>query len=581
MTTSTDRAAPAASRRARLIVFEGIDGSGKTTLSNAVAAALRAAGRTVAHVREGGSFASVVTTGIREFGRDAGNVALSPHAELFIYLAREVQLFDEATGPALATADVVIADRFFYTAELLATAGRGLPAAEVTPIVDAATRAVTPDLVVVVDVDPHLARARRKVSKVGKIDPRPPSRKGLAGVGLQHRMREGYRSRAAREPERWIVVENTEAELATLVDGLTRAVLALDDSGVTGARACVPAARHRAPAPTLAEAAAAFAAWLDDRAVREPALTAHWLAGLAGPEWHARRLALCEAAPLIIAGGLRNLADDDAWALRHRLAATAPGPIARGFVGATDPLALAPLPAERIADAAAAARALVERAPREVASALWGRDDELAWELRAALTGDELVRSVGGVGGARAWAIREAWLAGAGGHDAWARYDRAHLACGAVGGLADDRAWAWRKAARTTAPISTLASLWGVTDDRAWRWRAEALARAPKTVLASLAGLDDDRAWTMREATLDRCPEALDSARGLDLDAAWRLRERGLDRWPIAAVKSLGPLALTERGRAILAEQLVRLPDNLALWRSAALVVNRAADDDD
>ena len=30
----------------------------------------------------------------REFGRDAKNVAMSPHAELFVYLAREIQLLD-------------------------------------------------------------------------------------------------------------------------------------------------------------------------------------------------------------------------------------------------------------------------------------------------------------------------------------------------------------------------------------------------------------------------------------------------------------------------------------------------------
>jgi dTMP kinase len=359
MTTSTERAAP----RATLVVFEGIDGSGKTTLSNAVAAALRADGLRVAHVREGGNFASVVTTGIREFGRDAKNLALSPHAELFVYLARELQLLDEATAPALAEADVVIADRFFYTAELLATAGRDLPAAEVAPIVAAATRGVVPDLVVVVDVDPHLARARRKVSKVGKLDPRPPSRKGLAGVGLQHRLRDGYLARAAAEPARWIVVENTEADLASLIDGLTRAVRAIRGADVAAARACLPAPIARRPAATVDDAAQAFATWLDDRAEREPALAASWLAGLAGPSWHARRHRLRAAAPLVIAGGLRNLADDASWALRHELAEVAPGPIARGFVAATDPLALAPLPAERQAEAAAAARALVGRAP--------------------------------------------------------------------------------------------------------------------------------------------------------------------------------------------------------------------------
>src|SRR3954462_11468449 len=83
-----------------LIAFEGIDGSGKTTLSNRVARVLRDRGLTVAHTREGGRFASPVTQAMRELGRDARNLALTPRAELFLYIARDVQLFEEQTLPA-------------------------------------------------------------------------------------------------------------------------------------------------------------------------------------------------------------------------------------------------------------------------------------------------------------------------------------------------------------------------------------------------------------------------------------------------------------------------------------------------
>ena len=90
------------------------------------------AGLVVEHVREGGLFASSVTQALRELGRDSRNLALTPRAELMLYLTREVQLLDEATRPALERADIVIADRFVATAEVLAVYGRGLPAAEVS-----------------------------------------------------------------------------------------------------------------------------------------------------------------------------------------------------------------------------------------------------------------------------------------------------------------------------------------------------------------------------------------------------------------------------------------------------------------
>ena len=58
------------------------------------------------------------------------------------------------------------------------------------------------------DVDPGLARARRRAAKLAAADRRPPARKGLAGVGLQHRLRRGYLALAAAAPERWVVVDN-------------------------------------------------------------------------------------------------------------------------------------------------------------------------------------------------------------------------------------------------------------------------------------------------------------------------------------------------------------------------------------
>ena len=115
------------------VVFEGIDGSGKTTISNLAAERLRAAGLTVEHLREGGKFSSTVTQNLREFGRDVRNLDLTPFAEFFLYVTRDVQLLEEMTRPALGRADVVIADRFLFSAEVLARHGRGLPEACAAP----------------------------------------------------------------------------------------------------------------------------------------------------------------------------------------------------------------------------------------------------------------------------------------------------------------------------------------------------------------------------------------------------------------------------------------------------------------
>src|SRR5439155_703532 len=77
---------------------------------------------------------SRVTQAIRDLGRDARNLDLTPHAELFLYVTRDLQLMDEVTRPALGRADLVIADRFLYSAEVLARWGRGLPESWVRPV---------------------------------------------------------------------------------------------------------------------------------------------------------------------------------------------------------------------------------------------------------------------------------------------------------------------------------------------------------------------------------------------------------------------------------------------------------------
>jgi dTMP kinase len=556
------------------VVFEGIDGSGKTTISNRVAIALRARGLAVEHVREGGAFASGVTQRIRDMCRDARNLALTPCAEFMLYVAREAQLREEALAPALGRADVVIADRYLYTAEVLGRAGRDLPEALLRPILDAAAAGLWPDLAVLIDVDPTVARGRRKVSKILTPDPRPASRKGLAGSGLQIRLRQGYRAVAAREPGRWVVIDNSDEDLeavvarvVALIESARTAGPAPDDVEPSLATARAAVAPLASPAPALIEpkdALAAFLTWVDHRAKREPGLAAYVLAGLEGPGIDERRLELGRSSPRVVARGLRGLQDPVSWQLRRMLGDVAPDEVALSLV---DGAATAP-EAWRLRELLAAA------APAEVASSLLGLDDDAAWAFRAALydlAPEAVLASLGQNSSARAWELRERWLAERGGLDAAvARYDDARAAARSVTGLEDDRAWVLRKAARDAAPVPALASLRGATSDRAWQWRAHALERAPKPVLSTIGTSTDPRAWQMRQAAAPRCREVLDSMIGLDDELAWDIREACLDLWPSTVIKSLGPLVSGPRGADLLARALARHADSISLLKYAA-----------
>ena len=305
------------------VVFEGIDGSGKTTISNRVAKTLAASSLSVKHLRADGRFASSVTEAIRELCRDARHLDLVPKTEFLLYVAREVQLIEEVLKPALAQHDVVLADRFLDTPRVLARHGRNLASSWTEPVLAAASEGVVPDLVVLVDVDPALARARRKASKFVGNDRRPPSRKGLAGVGLQHRLRGGYLELAASEPARWVVIDN-EGSLEEIVERVSRFIRDAHANGVAVARSRFEHAggRRRAPAspgsPTVERALEAFLSVIDQRLDPEPHVAARLLAGLHGPGVDERRLRLGRSVPESILSGLAGLADDTSFAIPRR-----------------------------------------------------------------------------------------------------------------------------------------------------------------------------------------------------------------------------------------------------------------------
>jgi dTMP kinase len=562
------------------VVFEGIDGSGKTTVSNMVAERLRAGGLSVKHLRAEGKFVSVVSEAIRELGRDARNIELVPQAEFLLYVARDVQLIEQALRPALGHTDVVLADRFLYTAEILGRYGRRLSPEWTAPILQAAAGGLTPDLVVLVDVDPVLARARRKAAKLAADDQRPPSRKGLTGVGLQHRMRRGYLDLAAASPERWIVVDNEDV-LEDLVIRVTSLISEAHRAGVSQALHDFRAAEKRsarAPVPLTSpsEALEVFLRWVDLRSEREPRVAAYLLGGLWGPGVDERRRALADRVPQAVLAGLSGLGDDVSWELREKLRRDHPRAVAQtlgGFLGAH-------------ARATALRSALEREAPVEVVTSLGRLDDDFAWEVRERLYDKHpaaVVGSLAMLGSERAWNMRQRWLDRANGQLGQS-YETARVGAKSVTGLDDERSWGVRREVRASAPVATLASLEGVLGARSWDWRAEFLSRAPKVVMLTLKRISHARAWQMRETVAGDCKEAIDSIAWLDDPEAWAMRDTHADTWPSTVVKTLGPLSEAPRGRELIERQLRAYPGNVSLLKHAAAVAlgtHRAGTPDD
>ena len=550
------------------VVFEGIDGSGKTTVSNLVVERLKECGLSVKHLRAEGKFVSSVSEAIRSLARDSKNLELDPRAEFLLYVARDVQLIEEALREALRTHDVVLADRFLYTAEVLGRYGRGLPAEYTRPVLEAAAGGLSPDLVVLIDVDPVLARARRKSSKLVAKDARPPSRKGLAGVGLQHRLRRGYLELAREQSERWFVAQNEELleHTVSTVSGLIqRAVTEGATAALQAARAGASVAGRATARPQSPEdALAVLRAWLEHRAEREPQVAAYMLAGLYGEPVDDLRRALATKVPTVVLAGLGALADDVSWELREQLCDAHPAAVARSLIDV-------PFHAPR---AVRLRERLTALAPAELARSLLRVESDDAWSMRDRLFADHpdaVIASLAWLTSPRAQSLRERWL-GSRKQALAESYELSRLAARSVHGLDDDFAWEVRDLAKVAAPIASLASIGPLTSERSWLLRERSLRRATKVVMETLRRLEQERAWQMRWEVANEVKEAVDSIVGLGHEEAWRLRETYRDVWPSTVVKTLGPLADDERGRALVRRQLTAHPNNVSLLKHAAAI---------
>lgn len=150
-----------------LLVVEGPDGAGKSTLVKRLAARLHDAGFAVAEVREPGG------TPLAELARraalDAGLTA-SPLAELFLMLAARADLVAKVIRPAMAQGQVVLSDRFELSTEAYQIEGRGLPREPVLAANRLATGGLKPDLTMVLDLPAELGLAR--LAQSGRVQDR-------------------------------------------------------------------------------------------------------------------------------------------------------------------------------------------------------------------------------------------------------------------------------------------------------------------------------------------------------------------------------------------------------------------------
>jgi dTMP kinase len=199
--TSSAHAAPAQldflrAYAGRFIVFEGPDGSGKSTQFRRLTEALAALNIAHTTVREPGG--TVTGEAIRQVLLDRANTGMTVRAEMMLYMASRAELVEMVIFPALRRGELVLADRFVASTLAYQGAAGGLSSADIAAVARVATKGLLPDLYVLFDLDADSA-AKRLSPLLDRMEAK--------GKEFHTRVRQGYLDQAKGDPRRYAVVD--------------------------------------------------------------------------------------------------------------------------------------------------------------------------------------------------------------------------------------------------------------------------------------------------------------------------------------------------------------------------------------
>ncbi len=196
--------------RGRFITFEGVEGSGKSTQVALLREWMEEAGVAVRATREPGG--TRIGEEIRELLLAPREEALDPAAELLLYEAARAQHVREVIRPALEAGCHVLCDRFFDSTTAYQAFGRGLDERVVLELNRMASGGIVPDLTFLlsVPIEVGIARVRGANAKaqlpLSFLLTQPPDPMERESLAFHRRVEAGFRTLAAREPERFRVL---------------------------------------------------------------------------------------------------------------------------------------------------------------------------------------------------------------------------------------------------------------------------------------------------------------------------------------------------------------------------------------
>ena len=188
----------------KLIVFEGVEGCGKTTQIQLCSQWLESLNISVVLTREPGG---------TELGKDLRRLLLekSPNkpvgevTELLLYAADRAQHIEEELKPNLATGKYILCDRYTDSTIAYQGYGRGLNMSIINQLNQIATGGLKSDLTIWLDVDVEVGLSRKRgQATLDRIEQET--------IAFHRRVQQGYTELAGSYPSRIMRVDGTSSQ---------------------------------------------------------------------------------------------------------------------------------------------------------------------------------------------------------------------------------------------------------------------------------------------------------------------------------------------------------------------------------
>lgn len=190
--------------KGKLITFEGIEGSGKTTQIKLLSDYLKKDGYCTEVTFEPGG--TRIGTAIRKILLNPEHIEIFPSTELLLYFAARTQIVNEKLKPWLNQGKIVLCDRYEDSTTAYQHYGRGLDIGLIKMLRENFV-GLMPDLTFLVDVPVDVGLDRSLNHEFGK-----PDRIESLMHEFHERVREGYLEVASENQERIKVIDGSLSE---------------------------------------------------------------------------------------------------------------------------------------------------------------------------------------------------------------------------------------------------------------------------------------------------------------------------------------------------------------------------------